>query len=83
MRRRSRVGGELVKARRRKAAALKHRNGPKAARRRSSSGPSHETKVARLTRELDEALERQKATAEVLSAISRSSSNCSRFYRAL
>ena len=34
--------------------------------------PDQETKVARLTRELNEALERQRATAEVLSAISRS-----------
>jgi two-component system, NtrC family, sensor kinase len=71
MRRRSRAGGEPVKTPR-KAVTAKRRNAPKSARRRSSSVASHETKVARLTRELDEALERQKATAEVLSAISRS-----------
>ena len=39
---------------------------------RSSSAAREETKVARLTRELKEALDRQRATAEVLSAISRS-----------
>jgi hypothetical protein len=61
MRRRSRAGP--VKARRRKPATLKHRNGPKAARRRSSSLASHETKVARLTRELNEALERKMLSA--------------------
>ena len=39
---------------------------------RSSSAAREETKVTRLTRELKEALDRQRATAEVLSAISRS-----------
>jgi two-component system, NtrC family, sensor kinase len=63
MRRRSGAGGEPIKTRRRKTATLKRRNAPKAVRRRSSSAGGQETKVARLTRERDEALQRQTATA--------------------
>ena len=52
MRRRSRAGGETVKARRPKMAALKRRNAPKAVRHSSSSASDKETKVVRFTREL-------------------------------
>ena len=72
MKRRSRAGGESAKAQRRKTAARKSRVAPKALRPRSSSAAREETKVARLTRERDEALARQTATAEILRVVSQS-----------
>src|SRR6516164_7886173 len=63
MRRRSRAGGEPAKAQRRKTAARKSRIAPKAVRRRSSSAAREETKTL-LTRERDEALQRETATAD-------------------
>ena len=70
MRRRSRAGGEPAKTRRRQTVTLKRPNAPKAIRRRSSIAVSQEKTVTRLTRELNEALERQTATSEVLRVIS-------------
>ena len=52
MRRRSRAGGEPVKARRRKTATLKRRNARKAVHRRNSSAAVQEREVDRLRREL-------------------------------
>jgi len=69
VRRRSKAGGKLVKTRRRKAVKLKPRDALRAASRRSSAG-SQDAEVARLTRELKEALQQQTATSEVLKVIS-------------
>jgi hypothetical protein len=63
MRRRSRAGGEPAKAQRLKAVARKSRVTSKAAGLKSPSAAQEETKVARLTRERNEALQRQTNTA--------------------
>ena len=55
MRRRSSAGGEPAKAQRRKTVARKSRVTSKAADPKSSSGAREETRVARLTNELNEA----------------------------
>ena len=70
MRRRSTAGGQPAKSRRRKA-ALKGRNARKAKQPPGRWASSAETKIT-LTRERDEALEQQRATAEVLKIISTS-----------
>jgi signal transduction histidine kinase len=72
MRRRSRTGGEPVKTRHRKTAARKRGNAPKAVRRSGSSAVGLSEQVALFKRERDEALEQQKATADVLRVISSS-----------
>ena len=69
MKRRSRAGGEPIKGRRRKASVPKRRNAPKASA-AFASPAAEDTKVARLTHELREAVEQQSATSEVLRAIS-------------
>ena len=75
MRRRSSAGGERTKAQRRKTATRKSRIAPKTVRRRSSSDAGLKTKVAKLTRELKEALEQKAATSEVLQVISGSAAD--------
>ena len=71
MRRRSRIGGEPVKTRRRKTVTRKNSNAPKVAVRRSPPA-GQETEVVRLTRELHEAQEQQRATGEILGVVARS-----------
>ena len=73
MRRRSRAGGEPAKTRRRKTAARKRGNAPKAVRGHSSSATGQETEVAQLARERDEALEQLSGASEVLKVIGSSS----------
>jgi signal transduction histidine kinase len=68
MRRRSKAGGELPKAKRRKTAQQR----AKAARHRNSSAAGGEPEIVRLTQELKEAHERETAATEVLRVINSS-----------
>ena len=71
MKKPSRAGGKPAKAKPRSAPKLKGRSASKAVPAHRSPAVG-QTEVARLTRERDEALEQQAATAEVLKVISRS-----------
>jgi two-component system, NtrC family, sensor kinase len=67
MSQRDKKGGKGAKTPSRKT--LKRRSAPKTARHRNAVATAKETNVARLTRERDEALHQQAATAEILKTI--------------
>ena len=73
MKRRSKVDGKADGAVRRKAGTPRRPITPKAVPTRRLATPGKETKIAQLTRERDEALQQQRAAADVLKVISRSS----------
>ena len=83
MRRRSKAGGQPVKTRRRKTAAPERRNAPKSVRSRSPFIADLQGQLDRRTRERDEALEQQAATAEVLGIISSSPSELRPVFQAV
>ena len=66
------AGGKPTKTRRHKTVTSKRRPTSAAGPSRRSTTAARETEIARLSREREEALEREKATAEVLRIISSS-----------
>jgi GAF domain-containing protein len=72
VKRRNTIGRKPTKARDRKTTDPKRVDSAQATRNRRTSNSSQDTEVARLTRELNEALAQQVATSEVLKVVSQS-----------
>jgi class 3 adenylate cyclase len=70
MKRRSKASSKPAKTPHRKALKQKGRSAPKAVSRRSSISTGQKNEIARLTRELNDALKRETATGDVLKVIS-------------
>ena len=83
MKQRSKASGKVGKPRRRKTATPKPAIPPKAVPGRRSKATTQEPETSRLTRERDEALEREKATAEVLRVISSSAGQLEPIFQAM
>ena len=80
MKRRSKAGGKASEARGRVASKTKRRDASKSA---SSTAPIQDAEVARLTSELNEALDQQAATSEVLGVISAFSGELQRVFQSM
>ena len=80
VKRRSKAGGKASKAEGRVASKTKRRDASKTA---SSTAPIQDAEVARLTRELNEALDQQAATSEVLGVISAFSGELQRVFQSM
>ena len=74
---------DAMKNRRRTTTKAKRPSAPKVSGRRKPSSTNANTKIALLKRERDEALEREKATAEVLRLISASPGNLEPVFQAM